>query len=632
MCRSKARLSVSRSIPRRKLVVPASPKLPFPPARPRSAAWRERASDLSAWAYSCLINCHTAFGQYLPLERRRFKLARGRIETAITASSSITPDVLVAHFRGADVGDLVGLHVLGFDVTCRWAAIDIDYHGPADDAEANWRMAVAVYQKARSLGLTALLLQSNGQGGFHVWILFGSPVPARAAHRLCLWLIADHARYGVVKPPERFPSSPYPGPKGLGPWLRLPGRHHTLAFWSRVWGDERRGWLAGEDAIQALLATRPVIVDLEVPPSRPRRREGPGSPRPRAELAGLAPIEKVLAQLQALDLEYRVTPTGYAAQCPHHRSGRGKLNFEVKVLPRRKTSANGRVFPAGHGVLVFCQAYGDLSGPDACTQERVIHALGLLPCDLFPKGNESGANVGGDAASGEPEPSREASEDAIARWTEQARCFEEAAHSERHEGRLSQLADQLAPCGGAFRERMLQALERFDVGWRSPDYRAIDGEIVEGQAWTIPERDGRGRIVGINRRYEDGGKRFMSGGRRGLYIPDGWRDMPGPIYCPEGFSDTATLVAIGACAIGRPNVGGGAEILAELLREERRPIVILGENDQKPLLKFGEPVFRGGVPVMRWMGREGPRSRPVNELAAAPTPSRHHGQIPLEGS
>jgi len=94
-------------------------------------------------------------------------------------------------------------------------------------------------------------------------------------------------------------------------------------------------------------------------------------PRPRDELAGLVPLDKVLAQLRALDLDYEPTDSGFTSRCPRHRGS--KRNFEVTVAD------DGRV-------LLCCHAYHDLNGDDACTQEAVVEALGLKMADLFPGG------------------------------------------------------------------------------------------------------------------------------------------------------------------------------------------------------------------------------------------------------
>jgi hypothetical protein len=81
--------------------------------------------------------------------------------------------------------------------------------------------------------------------------------------------------------------------------------------------------------------------------------------------------------------------------------------------------------------------------------------------------------------------------------------------------------------------------------------------------------------------------------------------MPGPIFCPEGFTDSAALVAYGLCAIGRPSATGGVAELAELLASDERDIVILGENDDKYVAASGDGVPEGRTAVLRRPGYDG---------------------------
>jgi replicative DNA helicase len=76
----------------------------------------------------------------------------------------------------------------------------------------------------------------------------------------------------------------------------------------------------------------------------------------------------------------------------------------------------------------------------------------------------------------------------------------------------------------------------------------------------------------------------MKGGSRGLCYADDWDGPDGPILVPEGPSDWATLVAMGLAAVGRPSSTGGVDHLAALLQDvpADRPIIIVGENDEKP--------------------------------------------------
>lgn len=104
-------------------------------------------------------------------------------------------------------------------------------------------------------------------------------------------------------------------------------------------------------------------------------------------------------------------------------------------------------------------------------------------------------------------------------------------------------------------------------------------------AYTFPERDGSNNVIGILRRNsETGEKKMVRGSKRGLYYPSNldFADKD-TIFIPEGVSDTAVLLNLGLCAIGRPSATGGADHLVELLRNcpEDKEIVVLGENDEK---------------------------------------------------
>jgi putative DNA primase/helicase len=116
--------------------------------------------------------------------------------------------------------------------------------------------------------------------------------------------------------------------------------------------------------------------------------------------------------------------------------------------------------------------------------------------------------------------------------------------------------------------------------------------------FTFPERDALGVVRGIVRRYADGTKRAVTGSQRGLSVPGAWVDEPGPLFLVEGPTDVLALAAAALCGLGRPSNRGGVPALAAMLQHVStgRPIVVVGENDQKP--------------DGQWPGREGPRPWP----------------------
>jgi hypothetical protein len=113
--------------------------------------------------------------------------------------------------------------------------------------------------------------------------------------------------------------------------------------------------------------------------------------------------------------------------------------------------------------------------------------------------------------------------------------------------------------------------------------------------WSFPERDGNGRVIGINARYGDGSKKRLSGSKAGLTYADHWDTGVGPILLVEGASDTAALLTIGLSAVGRPSNRGGVDHLVDMLSDFplEREIVVFGERDQKEDGKW--PGMEGAV-------------------------------------
>ena len=138
----------------------------------------------------------------------------------------------------------------------------------------------------------------------------------------------------------------------------------------------------------------------------------------------------------------------------------------------------------------------------------------------------------------------------------------------------------------------VSALDAIQVGWW-PDRRWWNPETQQHEGepgcWTFPEHDAHGRISGLGLRWPTECKGQMAGGRRGLILPQGWRELADPVLVVEGPSDVVAGRAIGLNVIGRPSNSGGAELLTHLCRDRR--VMVLGENDRKS--------------DGRWPGREG---------------------------
>lgn len=174
-------------------------------------------------------------------------------------------------------------------------------------------------------------------------------------------------------------------------------------------------------------------------------------------------------------------------------------------------------------------------------------------------------------------------------WTAEAKKYQCSRHAEHYRHELAQTLGV-----------SVAALESLWVGW------GYDREPW----WSFPERSPRGGIVGIVRRYKDGRKKMIQHGTHGLYYSAMWATTRGPVYIPEGGSDTAALITIGLPAIGRPSCRGGVGMLASMLGPRmNKLIIVVGEMDLN-IERRGKvavcPKNCGGCPVC-WPGLFGAR-------------------------
>ena len=278
--------------------------------------WRDQAKQLAGWAYDHLVNRKEVWGQYMPVKQRK-TTPSGRVHNALTlpqrdrrGEDVVTLDKLERHFRGRDVGHLIGLHSTSREGTSRWLGIDIDLHD-VDDVDAaerggrNLAAATAWWRALRDRGLDPLLLDSNGKGGYHLLVLFSQPYETPAVYGLGSELVADFEKHNLDRKPELFPRQPHLNTQDkVGNWLRLPGRHHTRDHFTRVWsGDEwlDEPWLEGNGAVAAMLSTRlsPLPGFVKTKKTGPAFREVGPKPRRKAKKPGArvcVDIDGVLAR------------------------------------------------------------------------------------------------------------------------------------------------------------------------------------------------------------------------------------------------------------------------------------------------------------------------------------------------
>ena len=278
---------------------------------PVPEAWTTKANVLATWA-SRLINQPNAHGRYLA---KKFRTPRKK---ALTEKKGTTLGDLRRHFRGID-GACVGLHTTSPDSTSLFGVIDIDCHREGSDPEANFRLALHGCGGLLSLGLTPLLIDSDGRGGFHIWVLFAAPAPTADVEATLQWAIRDWKRF-VHDQPECFPKQGGVTEKNpFGNWVRLPGLHYQHAHYSRAWDFEDERWLEGEAAISAIVCTpRPFATII---PDEVRKYAAEAAPKKRARTKATTGEPGKGSDSQATRIEDRDVKLALAADALKHLGG-----------------------------------------------------------------------------------------------------------------------------------------------------------------------------------------------------------------------------------------------------------------------------------------------------------------------
>jgi hypothetical protein len=272
-------------------------------------------------------------------------------------------------------------------------------------------------------------------------------------------------------------------------------------------------------------------------------------------LEPIKPVDLVLGRLKGVK---ECGPGQWMARCPVHGDKRPSLSVGV--------ADSGRV-------LLHCFS--------CCPFEEILAVLELSPRDLVPRREQ---RTNGQTKVNQGDMLNAFQRSRLHGNTKESRQpttpFANRSEEHRPKTKFEPLAQKYAE---AISEVQLQELAG-ELGLPTKALSALDvGWCEESRAYSLPERDTNRRVVGIGLRSLDGNKWMVTGSNRGLYLPDGWRERKGPILIGEGASCTAALTAMGLAGIGRPNAGGGAKQLAELLCDipKKRMIIVLGENDAK---------------------------------------------------
>ncbi len=267
--------------------------------------WKERATELAEWAMDNLVNRKDVWGQYSVLTPNE-RIKQGRDYKAMTlprkdmrGEDMVTLDKLTRHFasRHFHKPQIIGLHEkskenISKESTSKWLGIDIDCHdtesvAAEDHARRNLNGALKWWRDFQKMGYDPLLIDSNGAGGYHLWVLFKDPAPTQDVYMLAKNMVTQWESNNLDEEPETFPKKVKEG--SLGSWFRLPGLHHTREHYGKIWsGDDWLDdpWLDGHAAIDAMLSVVPgpppsKAKEQDLSPRKTRRSTLKPEPKPK---------------------------------------------------------------------------------------------------------------------------------------------------------------------------------------------------------------------------------------------------------------------------------------------------------------------------------------------------------------
>jgi len=247
----------------------------------------------------------------------------------------------------------------------------------------------------------------------------------------------------------------------------------------------------------------------------------------------------------------------YKARCPHHADSTPSLSIQEITSPG----------PRYRRVFVYCHA--------GCDGEDVLASLGLSFRHLYAtdyalkmEAKRAGIKTSGSLLPAAPYVPAAATVPEID-YDRLKSLF--SAHR-RRANRNAVLREFAASFGVG-----LHALQLLGAGADE------DGNLA------LAERDDRGRVVGIVYRPREGERWCEKGSKRGLTIPQLQPDRGKRLYIPEGASDVAALLHVGANALGRPMAKSSAlaqQWLIAYLEKRYLPkhpdaeIIVLGDRDK----------------------------------------------------
>ena len=358
----------------------------------------------------------------------------------------LTRGKLVEHFSGTTT---IGAYTIEpRSQAVKYVGWDVDCHADAptpQDVVNNTTLVMGICEDLRNLGYVPIVEDSNGKGGYHIWLLLASPLPYDKAHSFGRWVAGDESI-------EVFPKQKTL--RDYGNQLRLPGQHHKEDHWSTIWDWASRRWAEGDEAARLLLAAPtadpgkiPEEAFSYVPPTK--KADGGRSTGGEADADWLSRYRGNLRTLDIVRLcedrmTGRMSNDAFVVVCPWHDQHTTGDDFAYVW------EADGETFPS------FCCNHSHCSDRkladllacyladqvDACCEGEFDNAA-----RIFNLGLEATQIVGGGLESPEPrelKPSTNDSKAGVADQDDKFRQYTEAAKEPPSFTRLLTSRDLLA--------------------------------------------------------------------------------------------------------------------------------------------------------------------------------------------
>ncbi|MFN2412911.1 MAG: hypothetical protein ABR535_07670, partial [Pyrinomonadaceae bacterium] len=172
--------------------------------------WQRYADQLAEWAMEHLVNRRDVWSQYTLRDGQISVVMLPIKERRKAGTDMVTLNKLRRHFAARAVSHLIGLHSISDHRTAKWFAIDVDMHDETtansdEIAESNLTACIEWSKRLKAAGFDPVLLDSNGVGGYHLWVLLDKEYPLAEVYDYADSVRADWEIFGLARKPEIFP-------------------------------------------------------------------------------------------------------------------------------------------------------------------------------------------------------------------------------------------------------------------------------------------------------------------------------------------------------------------------------------------------------------------------------------------